>query len=335
MKNKIKIKFIDFWDGFDPEKEEFIIFKLLCKHFDVEISDDPDYVIFSAMGDKHWDVPDSCIKIFYTGECVTPDFNSCDYAIGFDYLSYGDRYIRFPYYLAKKMEMVEMMEHKHELLNIRKIKDEKTEFCSFIVSNPLCKERNDAFFKLSEYKKVNSGGHVYNNIGHIIKDKYSFEKKHKFSLCFENTRFPGYTTEKIIEAFAARTIPIYWGDPILTRIFNEKAFINVASYSSFDEVIDKVKSIDEDDELYFKMLSEPALLSDSLNHLDEVKRMELWLLNIFKQTLDNAKRRDRGWYAKYYVQCRKKSIKKRTKKDLLLSYLVFIHEIIKKFQIKL
>jgi len=34
-------------------------------------------------------------------------------------------------------------------------------------------------------------------------------------------------TEKIVEAFAANCIPIYWGDPSISKVFNSKAFINV------------------------------------------------------------------------------------------------------------
>ena len=42
----IKIKFVDFWDSF--KKEEFYIYKYLCQKFNVEISDNPDYIIFST-----------------------------------------------------------------------------------------------------------------------------------------------------------------------------------------------------------------------------------------------------------------------------------------------
>lgn len=69
------------------------------------------------------------------------------------------------------------------------------------------------FEALKKYKKVNSGGRYLNNIGRAVVDKIQFESRHKFSICFENSSYPGYTTEKIIEAFAAKTIPIYWGNP--------------------------------------------------------------------------------------------------------------------------
>ena len=88
---KVKIAFVDFWDNFD--KEGFVCTRVLAKHFDVEImadANEADYVFYSVNGDSHWFLPPEKIKIFYTGEAVTPDFNACDYAIGFDWLTFGD-----------------------------------------------------------------------------------------------------------------------------------------------------------------------------------------------------------------------------------------------------
>ena len=74
------------------------------------------------------------IKIFFTGENLTPDFNACDYAIGFEWMDYGDRYFRYPLYLAYN-NISEEMEHKHEALDGYSILEEKQYFCSFVYSN--------------------------------------------------------------------------------------------------------------------------------------------------------------------------------------------------------
>ena len=93
---KVKIAFVDFWDNFD--KEGFVCTRVLARHFDVEImadANEADYVFYSVNGDSHWFLPPEKIKIFYTGEAVTPDFNACDYAIGFDWLTFGSRSSRY------------------------------------------------------------------------------------------------------------------------------------------------------------------------------------------------------------------------------------------------
>ena len=95
MKRKIKINFSDFHKGFNPENSEYM--NVLKEKYDVEISDHPDYLIYSVFGTEY--LKYDCVRIFYTGECVVPNFNECDYAIGFDRISFGDRYIRVPIYI--------------------------------------------------------------------------------------------------------------------------------------------------------------------------------------------------------------------------------------------
>jgi hypothetical protein len=97
--------------------------------------------------------------------------------------------------------------------------------------NPVFKELFEA---LSKYKRVNSGGRWMNNVGGPVADKMTFDRRHKFSIACENSASPGYTTEKLVQAFAAKTIPIYWGDPLVSRVFNTKAFINVNDFASVD-----------------------------------------------------------------------------------------------------
>ena len=63
-----------------------------------------------------------------------------------------------------------------------------------------------------QYKHIDSGGKYKNNIGAPVADKLAFLSEGKFNIAFENSSANGYTTEKLIEAFAAGTIPLYWGD---------------------------------------------------------------------------------------------------------------------------
>ena len=48
---------------------------------------------------------------------------------------------------------------------------------------------------------------------------------YKFVITFENSRFDGYFTEKMISAVLAKAIPVYFGDPSITRWINPKAIV--------------------------------------------------------------------------------------------------------------
>lgn len=297
---KKKIKFIDFWPHFNHEKNWFT--RILRKYYDVEITDDADYVFFSCFDETHWDVPDKCIKIYFTGENVVPDFNACDYGVGFEWMEYEDRYIRIPLYYTYPDDILFGMANKHIIPDNFDLAKEKPEFCSFVISNEKNKLRNNAFHAISQYKRVNSGGRTLNNIGGPVSDKLAFNKKHKFTICFENAAHSGYTTEKIADAFAARTVPIYWGDPTINKVFNIKAFINASDFENLDALVEYVKMIDSDDDLYMSILRQPALLGGIESLHQDIAKYESWLINIFDQPIHQAYRRARNpeidWYIK-------------------------------------
>ena len=46
-----------------------------------------------------------------------------------------------------------------------------------------------------------------------------------FSIAHENASYPGYFTEKILDCFATGTVPIYWGDPDIGKVFNIEGII--------------------------------------------------------------------------------------------------------------
>lgn len=284
---KIRINFTDFYKDFNKTDNDF--YRLLSKKYDVEISDKPEYLFFSCFGDDHSRY--DCVKIFYTGECFSPDFTVCDYAIGFDRIEFGDRYLRVPLYMLQKYRESFLRIKKRKHICIEDVK-KHDKFCSFVYSNFLAnEERLELFRTLSKYKRVDSGGRYMNNIGGAVKNKEEFQSHYKFSIACENTKYPGYTTEKIVEAFAAGTIPIYYGDPYVGEDFNEKAFINCNRYHSFEEVLDVVKEIDNDQERCLEMLNQPIVIIE-----DQEERLQQFLYHIIEQPIAAAKRIPKSYW---------------------------------------
>ena len=279
MKKKIKIDFVDFFKGFDKENNQFT--NILRKRYDVELSDQPDYIFYSTFGKRFLDY--DCVKIYFTGECIVPDFNLCDYAMAFDHINFGDRYLRVPLY-----EVLHYQPKYKTLVDGTIPKTEKTAFCSFMVSNDQgMKERLQMFDLLSAYKKVDSGGRYKNNIGGPVKDKMAFDQSHKFSLTFENCSHVGYTTEKIVEAFAADVIPIYYGNPEIGKEFNTKAFVNIHDFASLEDAILRIIEIDQNNSLYRQIKSEPIITGARKDESE----LRAFLFNIFDQPLEEARRR--------------------------------------------
>lgn len=287
---KIKIAYVDFWKNFDYNN--FFLHEMLTNNYEVEVTkDSPDFVICSVFG--HDVFKYSCPRILFVGEVYCPDFNIYDYAIGFDRIQFGDRYLRFPLSVIDR-ENLSLALEKH-------LKDDdyynREGFCSFVVSSGggVDNLRDWYFEKISEYKQVTSGGRFKNNLpdGKPVEDKRAFQEGFRFSLCFENTSFPGYATEKILDAWASGCIPIYFGDPEITKDFNEKSFIQCKGKDDFEQVLKRIKEIEDSRELYLEMVHEPILCENSeiIECLGNEKLME-FLCYILDQPKHSAYRRN-------------------------------------------
>lgn len=271
---KITLNFVDFPEGFDNTDNFF--YNLISKRFQIEISREPEYLFFSCYGYEHLNY--KCIKIFYTGENITPNFNLCEYAIGFDYIDFGERYFRLPLYFLYENDLKKAINKHKSNVNFLDI---KIDFCNFIYSNfeahPI---RIEFFDLLTKYKKVDSGGKVKNNLGYLVGDKFKFQLKYKFTIAFENSFGVGYTTEKIIQAFAAKTIPIYWGNPKIEEEFNPKSFINVHNFNSLEEVVQQIIKIDNDSNLFSDIINE-NIFNSNIFVEEKLNNLEIFLNNIF------------------------------------------------------
>jgi alpha(1,3/1,4) fucosyltransferase len=158
------------------------------------------------------------------------------------------------------------------LINRPIITSVPAQFCSFIVSNPKCETRNNMFNLLNQYKKVNSMGRFANNIGQIIHYPYwspqffDVLSNHKFMICFENTKMETYSTEKIVNPYLSRTIPIYWGSHNIKNIFNPESmlFLEDETDESIQKLLEKIIELDNDDQKYLEYINRPIFTEDNI-----------------------------------------------------------------------
>jgi hypothetical protein len=298
----IKVKYVDFWPDFDYTKDAIYEALLLSNQYSVEISDEPDYIIYSTFGHEHLFY--DCIKIFYSGEDQSPDFNICDYAVSFEYIHFLDRHFRLPlmYQPGYRVDYNRMIQKEKNFLR-------KNKFCSFVYSNAKADAfRGEFCDQLALYKKVDSGGKYKNNIGGAVVSKYKFEKEYKFSIAFENVSHPGYMTEKLMQSFAAGCIPIYWGDPLIGESFNTDAFVNVMDFPNVQKAIEYIVYLDQDEKAYNAMIGKPALRE---NKKIEVVQKELirFVNHIFGQPLNEAKRTTGQYWNRNYVESKRRQEK--------------------------
>uniref|UniRef100_A0A6C0K141 Alpha-(1,3)-fucosyltransferase FucT N-terminal domain-containing protein n=1 Tax=viral metagenome TaxID=1070528 RepID=A0A6C0K141_9ZZZZ len=149
---------------------------------------------------------------------------------------------------------------------VKPFENTNKEFCAFVVSNPCCQIRNEAFDQLNAYKRVNSAGAYKNNLGELLfckfggggggdQAKFEFLKQHQFCICYENTQQPGYVTEKLLHAKLAGCVPLYWGSKEAAQDFDPSGFIDMDG----KDIVEVVKSLEEHPDLIREIQRTPAL----------------------------------------------------------------------------
>jgi hypothetical protein len=191
---------------------------------------------------------------------------------------------------------------------------EKPYFANFIASHDSEHSLRSRFVEiLSQYKRVECPGTFMNNMSNTVtvsKDdssKTNFQRKCKFSVCFESTEHYGFITEKISDAFFADTIPIYFGSKNVTDIFNPEAFINVADYPSLEAVAEKVIELDRDNEKYLNMLNQPVLVDPDF-YEKLINRTKAFFRNIFDQEYGAAGRTSPLYNTKTHISFLKQAV---------------------------
>lgn len=282
MDNKYFLYFNNWWNGFfngiDANNINFFkkLFSL-TKYNNFEITNNLDKAnilieagkpIDEIINKKEW-----ILKINFIGEPVLPDHNKYDIVLtgSTNIPNCIDLPISVMYTLGNNY--FEKINNKNKIIN-----SIPPNFCCFVVSNPNSPSRNKMFDIINNYKKVNSAGRYKNNTNNSIvhlnwwsTEYINYLKTHKFMICFENTKMENYSTEKIINAFLANTIPIYWATHEIKKLFNENAllFLEDESEESFKNLLDKIIELDNNNEKYLEFINRPRFTDENLKYWEQ------------------------------------------------------------------
>lgn len=78
----------------------------------------------------------------------------------------------------------------------------------------------------------------------IVPDKRTVLEPYMFSIVPENSQHSGYYTEKIVDCFIAKTIPIYWGCTDIAKHFNPDGIIQFADWTELEKKLSSLTLAD-------------------------------------------------------------------------------------------
>lgn len=274
-----KIRYVDFWPGFNAEN--FLFTQILRRQIEsrVEIVYDHETLVdlqfhsvfcFASrneklklkalsMVDKSADLDyqnrlfrgfrsdnkyPARKRIWYTGENRRPPTHEFDGTISFETTDATAKNLYFPYWMMRLNwgfpgGAYEIMPRIEELMTARSFIPKQLDTCVF--SSGIDPLRERIIDACQPLLNVDKFGSRY---GNRVSSKKEVSQKYRFQICTENDIYPGYVTEKLTEAWSVGSIPIWVGMQSVPY-FNEDAFLNFTGLE-FDSIREKLKSLDSD-----------------------------------------------------------------------------------------
>lgn len=243
--------------GMGPYKE---LADWLCAHFPLRFIPEEEYMhadfLLCDTFRFHWEKFPG-VRILVTAENHAADLNNFDYCLTHEPVE-DDRRHRFPYWQYVTLfdaEARAALTAPRAPLTAEELRARQRDFCAFVSYNGKAKKRVNMVQALMKRRRVSCGGPFMNNIGYRVENKREFLAKHLFSVAYENEATTGYQTEKIVDAFIARSIPLYWGSDMAEEEFNPAAFVHARRYPTQEAFLDDVLAIADNEERLLAMLN--------------------------------------------------------------------------------
>lgn len=233
-----------FWPSMDPTNCQLLdLFKMAQPSLSWHIVEEPqhaDIVFFSCYSNDYQSVLASskqALHILFLGENVRPYFSDFDFSLTFDQCSYFCRNVYFPLWLMEinwfnKSKYPDRHTYSIDALTSWRAVDHRyREDAVCYIGNNYEPFRTTA---LSIIEQAGVPVHRYGSHSRPVRDKLGLLMKYRYTLCFENSYYPGYTTEKPVHSYLAGCQSIYWGCPDPVLCINENPLFFCINY--FDDI---------------------------------------------------------------------------------------------------
>jgi len=268
----IRLSYINLWNR--GEKTIFIWFSNFIKENIGEVThikpiENPDILLCSCFGHiNNIKKINAKIKIFFYGENLNrfPPYNNIellklhfDLIVGFRYTDISNKILRLPLWLCyypyynindKNNNIITYLESE----NKKNININKSIFGSLIARHDRTGERKILLNELEKYGNIICPSKFNNNYKKLKEGneaKKEFLQKCIYNICPENSKYEGYFTEKIFQAFESGTIPIYWAiEEPEKEILNKNKYCFIKNINDKNEVFIKIKDVVENKNKY-------------------------------------------------------------------------------------
>ncbi len=222
------------------------------------------------------------------------DDNRFKLSLGFDEIEHP-QYLRHPFWLMWDVfdptDNYDDIKRKIEYMNSADNKSfDDRRFCSFLCSHD-DGGRKRVYDSFSRIDKVDCDGRLFHNndtLKSIHNDnKLEYLRDYRFNLTPENTDYPGYCTEKLVEAIYAGCIPIYNGsnnnpEP---NVFNRDAIVFINMREDNTNAVSFIEELNSDKNKYLEFACQRRFVDGAADVIwDYYTRLENKLIEIIKNS---------------------------------------------------
>ncbi len=294
MSTRRRVWFDHYWDGLDPD--EFYV-PLLGQALGQEPEVAPGDITLTSVfltrrekalrlirrdADRLPAPPrDSRYRIWRTGENLRPPWQDYDLTLSFDLDDYGGRNLYLPLavlaldWFPERRSAPRPDQRKSGAVLTpdaaasprEPVAPGRPRFACAFIANPEPR-RLYAIEALSRYAPVDVFGPA---VGRPLPSKAEVARDYRYVVCFENDLYPGYVTEKAVEAYATGAVPLWSGDDA-AGLYCPEALVNEAAFGSIREWVDHVADLDRSPDALAAMASAP-LFRSAPDHTAIVERL--------------------------------------------------------------
>lgn len=185
-------------------------------------------------------------RVWYTGENLRPPKGHFDGTISFNRTDSRANNVFFPLiyfgldWFPNSASSGTLISPESLIINRARREDQKIEACSFATN--LAPNRQRLVRIIEESFPVSQFG---KSVGQYVHSKSDEAQKYIFQICNENSYYPGYVTEKLLEAWNSGNIAIWEGEIGEDIPLNTNSFLNVMGLTE-DEISQRIRSLDAD-----------------------------------------------------------------------------------------
>jgi hypothetical protein len=205
---------------------------------------------------REWQRKPPIPRVWWSGENFRPPHHF-DKTFSFDLDSYGGTNSYLPYWWISPSLFLpnDVSPQVTAMLRPRQVDGRPRKFCcAFFGKMDPFRER--LIHALQAIDGVDVFGRA---VGKPVPDKARVAAGYAFTLCPENDLYPGYVTEKPLDAWRSRTVPLWWGsDP--AQYINPTAVMNLAEYGDLASFVSAVAEMWQDETRWGSLVSQPILL---------------------------------------------------------------------------